>query len=339
MGPRGDFSLFIAGPFQRLRIHAYLTPIVVSMGITLTSCAPLSATHPITQLERESQHETALAARLIHREDLRVSPVTQSDIREQLIEGFNDGGGCGVVECTVVALLRRNSEQAAYRFLKEHRLSFENITKDGNFQGFITIDVQSFTERSWIRKLRGTNLFGAVGRRPVECGGSGDCFVNSGEIFGSVVDRQERQIIALRVLTNGVQHLTNQPEFQNCKVSTPVRIPQKPFTYAFSIIGPSDRLLLHKRGYWERIEIEILFYDGGPALLAQDDSTQNQITVGIRLDIRRQFAVKSPASVEPTLARFEKDSDPRLEDKTGIDDWDFLHKLGASLFPFDSFRQ
>jgi hypothetical protein len=133
-------------------------------------------------------------------------------------------------------------------------------------------------------------------------------------------------------LQTGARRLIANPSFYTWKLSAPVAIQRKPFTYGFTITGPSDHLLLRKKGYWERIEMEVLFYDAGMA----EVGSKNVPSVGIRFEIKRQFAVKSPESVEPSIERFEKDSDSRLEDKSRFEDLEFLDMLAKNIIPAQS---
>jgi hypothetical protein len=311
----------IRGRFRRSKPR-YLGVLLLLASLNISCTALRDA-----RLARDNERRLALAEQLRCREDLPFTPASKEE--RWLEENLDEPVQCGVVANIVRVVLRPGATVRAYRFLKQHHLNFANVTWEYEFKGEIQIEVQPFRERYWIERLRRTRAFLAVGRQPVGCGGSTDHFVNAKEIFGDTEDWHNRQTIALDVLEKGVGRLAADPQFNTWKLSRPVRLAQKPFSYGFVITGPSSHLLLHKKGYWERLEMEIFFYDAGMT----ESASGNKPIVGIRFEVKRQFAVKSPELIEPSVERFEKDSEYRLEDKTSYEDLEFLTMLAETMIP------
>jgi hypothetical protein len=334
-------------PLEQIPLLLCVTSIIVSSCVFSPTCCrggsitsnlaggslPLRINKQWAKMEKEIQEEQSEEARvtgpLRHRVDLPFESVTKETLTNIAID-TNESAECGLDPQIVIAVLRRDSQAAAYRLLKKEGLSFENeievisaydsngrvdkrVAAKGQFNGRVQITVDSFKEDYWVKKLQKSGLFFAVGRSPTGCDASDDYTINPRQVFGGVTDWDARQSLALNFLQSGVTRIARNAEFKMCKVSESAKIPQKPFTYAFTITGPSENLLFRLPGFWERMEMEVFFYDAG--VPDEGSARDGKRPVRIRITIKRLFAVKSPVTVQPTLVRFEKDSESRLEDK------------------------
>lgn len=326
-------------------------------SITSNLAGPVSVSKK-TAIDKATQREEANEARvegpLRYRVDLPFEPVTEETLSD-IATDTNEYVECGLDPQVVIAYLRRDSQAAAYRLLKKEGLSFENeidvisaydsngrvdkrVPAKGRFKGRVQITVDSFKEDYWVKNLQKSGLFFAVGRRPIGCDASDDYIINARQVFGGVTDWDVRQSLALNFLQRGVTRMAGNAKFKMCKVSESAKIPQKPFTYAFTVTGPSENLLFRQPGFWERMEMEVFFYDAG--VDNEGSASNGKRPARIRITIKRLFAVKSPVTVQPTLVRFEKDSESRLEDKIeGSDEvMIFLKLLAAFIAPTATFQ-
>lgn len=215
---------------------------------------------------------------------------------------------------TVVCLIKRGCEEKLRRMLDKAGLNY-NTDPNWSNGDVLHIEVPSFTEETWIKRLRASGLVYAARRLPVGAGVGGTRIgLELKTVFPSEPppDRAQELAFCNRFLQEFAHGLKD--------VEFTVSPTKRGSCYRITITGPSTELALARRGRWELHEFEFMFAGYGPG------------DCELEINHLDSYTVRSPANERPPNSRFFADKSNQIARDQYVDLEKFVGRMTEVLF-------